>query len=89
VLAVVTVVPSAAGTARRKWLQPQEAAAYLMNGRLSPRRRRKILFPRLKRFRQACHTGNGLQDPGTDVMILKILSPKKIAKNGVFGSKQS
>jgi hypothetical protein len=27
--------------------------------------------------------------PGTDVMIFKILSPKKLRKNGVFGSKQS
>jgi hypothetical protein len=27
--------------------------------------------------------------PGTDVMIIKIFSPKKLAKNGVFDSKQS
>jgi hypothetical protein len=27
--------------------------------------------------------------PGTDVMIFKIFSPKNLAKNGVFDSKQS
>jgi hypothetical protein len=26
---------------------------------------------------------------GTDVMILKIFSPQKLRKNGIFGSKQS
>jgi hypothetical protein len=53
--------------------------------RLKPKLGLSILKVIGYRFRSVKRT----QQPGTDVMILKIFSPKTLQKIGVFDSKQS